>query len=376
MADSDSGEKTEEPTAKKLQKSREEGQLPRSKELSTALILVFSAIALLFIGEQLAKALLTIMRRAFTLSRDEVHDTAHMFQMLNSVLTELWFPMLVFLLIGIVAGIYGNIAIGGFNFSWKAAGPKASKMNPLSGFKRMFGMNGLVELLKGVAKVAVVAVSSWFALSFYQAEALTLDQELFPLNFTHALDLLAVIFLIMCCSLIPIVLIDVPYQKYKHNKELKMTKQEVKDEQKNTDGNPEIKGRIRRLQYEASQRRMMQDVPTADVVVTNPTHYSVALRYDKYGSGAPMVVAKGGDEMAMHIRTIAKANDVAILSTPPLARSIFYTTEVGDEIPEALFMAVAQVLAFVFQMQAFKQGKAPRPSPLSKKLPIPKELQH
>ncbi len=376
MADSDSGEKTEEPTAKKLEKSREEGQLPRSKELSTALILVASACALLLIGETIAKALLDIMRRGFTLSRDQVHDTNHMFQYLGSVLSDLAFPMLIFLVIGVIAGIYGNLAIGGFNFSWKAASPKASKMNPLSGFKRMFGLNGLVELLKGIAKVAVVAVSSWFALSFFQDQALSLDQELFPLNFAHAMDLLAIIFTIMCCSLIPIVLIDVPYQKYKHNKELKMTKQEVKDEHKNTEGNPEIKGRQRRIQHEASQRRMMQDVPTADVVVTNPTHFSVALKYDRKGAGAPIVVAKGGDEMAFHIRKIAKAHDVTVLSTPPLARSLFHTTEVGDEIPEALFMAVAQVLAYVFQMQAFAQGNAERPSPLTKNLPIPRDLRY
>lgn len=376
MADSDAGEKSEEPTAKKLEKSREEGQLPRSKELSTALVLVSSAVALLMLGEQIVTALINIMRRGFTLSRDESHDPVHMFQQFATVLSELAFPMLMFMIIGLVGAIYGNLAIGGFNFSWKAASPKPSKMNPLKGLKRMFGMNGLVELLKGIAKVAVVAVSSWFALSFYQPQALSLDQELFPLNFVHALELLSWIFLVMCCSVIPIVAIDVPYQKYKHTKELKMTKQEVKDEHKNTEGSPENKGRIRRLQYEASQRRMMQDVPTADVIVTNPTHFSVALKYDRDGNGAPKVVAKGGDEMALHIRKIAKAHDVVILSTPPLARSLFFTTEVGDDIPESLFMAVAQVLAYVFQMQAFKSGRAQRPSALSKNLPIPEDMRH
>jgi flagellar biosynthetic protein FlhB len=176
--------------------------------------------------------------------------------------------------------------------------------------------------------------------------------------------------------MIPIALIDVPYQAHKHKEEMKMTKQEVKDERKNAEGDPQVKGRIRRLQYQAAARRMMQEVPKADVVVTNPTHYSVALKYDQNGNRAPVVVAKGGDELAMHIRKIATAHDVPLVATPMLTRAIYYTTEVDEEIPHKLFMAVAQVLAYVFQLKAFKAGKGKRPKPVSNNLPIPPDMRY
>ena len=165
-----------------------------------------------------------------------------------------------------------------------------------------------------------------------------------------------------------------PYQIYKHNKEIKMTKQEVKDERKNSEGDPLVKGRIRRLQYQAATKRMMQEVPQADVVVTNPTHYSVAIKYDDSGNRAPVVVAKGTDELAMHIRKIATANDVPLIPSPMLARAVYYSTEIDGEVPNALFMAVAQVLAHVYQLKAHRAGKGKRPKPLKRDLPIPPEL--
>ncbi|MEG3768531.1 flagellar type III secretion system protein FlhB, partial [Alteromonas sp. 14N.309.X.WAT.G.H12] len=248
------------------------------------------------------------------------------------------------------------------------------KMNPLAGFKRMFGVNGFVELLKAFAKFVVIGAMALGALFYFQDEALHLDMELYPRNVFHALDMLGWAFLLMTLGMIPIAIFDVPYQLYKHNKEMKMSKQEVKDERKNADGNPQVKGRIRRLQYQAAARRMMQEVPQADVVVTNPTHFSVALKYDDNGGRAPILVAKGVDELAMHIRKIADAHDVPIVPSPMLARAIYYSTEVEHEIPHKLFMAVAQVLAYVFQLRAFKAGKGKRPNPLKKDLPIPPEL--
>jgi flagellar biosynthetic protein FlhB len=222
----------------------------------------------------------------------------------------------------------------------------------------------------------VVALMAYVALITFKDEALHLDLELYPQNLFHALDLIAWAFLIMCCALIPIAVFDVPYQSYKHNKEMKMSLQEVKDERKNADGDPQVKSRIRRLQYQAAANRMMQEVPNADVIVTNPTHFSVALKYDQFGTRAPTLVAKGVDEMAMHIRTIANAHDVPIVASPMLARAIYYSTEAEHEIPEKLFMAVAQVLAYVYQLKAFKQGKGKRPKPLKSNLPIPPELRH
>lgn len=369
-------EKTEDPTAKKQSDARKKGQIARSKELPTAFVLIASGGAFLLIGEQIASALFTVFKRTFTLSRDETHDPFHMFQAWGFAFEEISMPVLFYMLIALVAGVYGSIALGGFNFTWESAAPKASKLSPIAGFKRMFGVNGLVELLKAIGKFVVVSGMAYWALVLFQDEALHLDMELYPRNMFHALDMISWAFLMMTLALIPIALIDVPYQSYKHNKEMKMTKQEVKDERKNAEGDPQVKGRIRKLQYQAAAKRMMQEVPKADVVVTNPTHYSVALKYDQNGERAPVVVAKGTDELAFHIRKIAGAHGVPIVESPMLARSIYHTTEPDHEIPEKLFMAVAQVLAYVYQVKAFKSGKGKRPVPLKKDLPIPEELRY
>ena len=183
-------------------------------------------------------------------------------------------------------------------------------------------------------------------------------------------------FLALALSIGIIVAIDAPYQVWDHARQLKMSKQEIKDEMKNTEGSPEIKGRIRQAQYDMSQRRMMQDVPESDVVITNPTHFSVALKYDTVQGGAPMMVAKGMDEMALHIRKIAKEHNVEIVQSPALTRSLYYTAEVNEEIPEELFAAVAQVLAFIFQLNEHKKGRAKRPTPIAKTLPIPEEFKY
>ena len=372
----DTHEKTEDPTSKKITDSRKKGQIARSRELSTTLVLVASAIAFLLIGEQVATALYDVMQRMFTLSRDETYDYNHMFQAWGYALEAVTIPVVFILLIAMIGGIYGSIALGGYNFTWESAAPKANKISPIAGFKRMFGMNGLVELLKAIGKFVVVAGMAYVALIIFQDEALHLDLEIYTRNIFHALELIAWALLMLCCALIPIAAIDVPYQSYKHKEEMKMTKQEVKDERKNSEGDPQVKGRIRRLQYQAAARRMMQEVPKADVVVTNPTHFSVALKYDQNGNRAPVVVAKGADELAMHIRKIAAAHGVPIVSSPPLARAIFHTTEADQEIPEKLFMAVAQVLAYVYQVKAFKNGKGKRPPPLRKDLPIPDDMKY
>ncbi len=371
---SDANEKTEEPTAKKIEDARKKGQIARSRELSTTLVLVFSAIAFLMIGSHIANALFKVTQRTFILSRDETYDFNHMFQAWGYAFETISFPVLAYMLITTAAGIYGSIALGGYNFTWQSAAPKAEKISPIAGFKRMFGMNSVVELFKAIAKFIVVASMAYVALILFKDEALHLDLELYPRNLFHAMELIAWAFLLMCCALIPIAAFDVPYQSYKHNKEMKMSMQEVKDERKNSDGDPQVKGRIRKLQYQAAANRMMQEVPHADVVVTNPTHFSVALKYDQNGTRAPVLVAKGVDEMAMHIRKIAGAHEVPIVASPMLARAIYYSTEAEHEIPEKLFMAVAQVLAYVYQLKSYQQGKGKKPQPLQKDLPIPPEL--
>jgi flagellar biosynthetic protein FlhB len=372
----DSSEKTEDPTGKRLQDARSKGQIARSKELSTTLVLVASSLMLLLFGSFIADALFAIASRMFTLSRDETYDPTHMFSAWGVAITEVSTPVISFMLVTMIAGIYGSIALGGYNFTWYSAAPRFSKLNPLSGIKRMFGVNGLVELLKAFAKFIVIGAMALFALSLFQDEALHLDQEIYPLNIFHALDMIEWAFFLLTLGMIPIALFDVPYQSYKHNEQMKMTKQQVKDERKNSEGDPQVKGRIRKLQYQAAARRMMQEVPKADVVVTNPTHYSVALKYDEHGLRAPVVIAKGSDELAMHIRKIATAHDVPLIPSPMLTRAIYYTTEVEEEIPHKLFMAVAQVLAYVFQLKKYKAGKAKRPKPLNRNLPIPPDMRY
>ena len=376
MADSDSGEKTAEPTAKKLSDARKKGQIARSKDLGTMFVLVGSAVAIMLVGGMLTESLSLVMTRTFTLTREEVMDIHALYGVLRGTVTLLIAPLVWIFVIIMIAAFIGNTMLGGMSFSAEAMVPKLSKMSPLAGFKRMFGIKALVELVKSLLKFFVVFIVAYLLLSSLFEEILGLSLEAIPLNFEHAVTMLQWMFLVLALSIGIIAAIDAPYQTWDHNRQLKMTKQEIKDENKNTEGSPEIKGRIRRAQYEMSQRRMMQDVPDSDVVITNPTHYAVALKYDLEQGGAPMLVAKGIDQMAIHIRTIAKENDVEIIASPALARSLYYCAETNEEIPEELFAAVAQVLAFIFQLNEHKKGKAKKPIPISKNLPIPDDFKY
>lgn len=377
MAESESGaERTEEPTAKKLADARKKGQIARSKELGTMFVLVGSAMAMVFVGDYLVESMAQMMTRLFTLTRAETMDIHALYKVVADSTASVIPPLLWIFVIIMVAAFAGNSLLGGMSFSWSAMAPKANKLSPIAGFKRMFGVQAAVELLKSILKFFVVFIVAYLLLAGLFDQILGLSVEAIPLNFTHAVKLLLGMFITLTLSLIIIALVDAPYQVWNHNRQLKMTKQEVKDEMKNTEGSPEIKGRIRKTQYEMSQRRMMADVPNSDVVITNPTHYSVALQYDAKVGGAPMMVAKGIDEMALHIRTIAKEHDIEIIQSPALARSLYYTAEVNQEIPEELFAAVAQILAFIYQLAEHKKGRAHRPSPVAKELPIPDDFKY
>ncbi|ETJ48743.1 flagellar biosynthesis protein FlhB [Pseudoalteromonas agarivorans] len=376
MAEDSGQEKTEEPTSKKLDDAKKKGQIARSKELGTMFVLIFSAISLLLYGPEIGKGLYNIMGRMLSLNRSETYDTTKMFAVWSEVASALLFPMAMFVLIIVIAAFIGNTLLGGFNFSWEAAAPKPSKMSPMKGFKRMFGPQAAIELVKSILKFALVAIFAVFLIQTFFDEILHLSIESAPSNIIHALEILSWMFLGLSCTLVIIAAIDAPYQSYNHNKQLKMTMQEIKDEYKNSEGDPQIKARIRQTQRQMSQRRMMQDVPDADVIVTNPTHYSVALKYDTERAGAPIVLAKGIDEMAMQIRKIAKGNEVPIVESPMLTRALYHTAEIGQQIPDQLFTAVAQVLAYVFQLKRFKKGRGKRPIPLKSKLPIPDDFKY
>ena len=275
----------------------------------------------------------------------------------------------------LVAALIAPIGLGGWNFSTKALAPKGSRLNPLSGLKRMFGGKSLMELFKAIAKVLVVA--SMALLIFY----LSMDRlmAIAGLDVTAAMvqsvQILMMAILVMSAATVIIAAVDIPFQIHSYREKLKMTHQQVKDEMKDTEGRPEVKQRVRQLQYQMTQNRMMSALPNADVVVTNPTHYAVALKYDRdRQGGAPVLVAKGVDMMAMKIREVANKYEIPVVESPMLARAIYYHTQLEQEIPEGLFKAVAQVLAYVFQLQAFRRGKARRPY-LPKQLPIPDDLQ-
>jgi flagellar biosynthetic protein FlhB len=248
-------------------------------------------------------------------------------------------------------------------------------LDPIAGIKRMFSLNSLVELGKGIAKVSLIIAIACVLLMSMKGELLGLSREPLEAAIVHStsLSLWAAIFL--SSATVIIAMVDVPFQMFQHKKKLRMSRQDIKDELKDTEGKPEVKSKVRQMQMQMAQNRMMAEVPDADVVITNPTHYSVALKYNPESSGAPILVAKGADHIALKIREIAKANDVEFVESPALARSIFYTTELEQEVPEGLYVAVAQVLAYVFQLRQFRQGHGKRPYYVANPN-IPPDLRH
>ncbi len=377
MAESDGQERTEDPTGRRLSQAREKGQIPRSREMGTAVVLLSGVLGLMMVGPSLGRAMLAIWRVNFSFEREGIFDPQTMGRALVAAIAELMTPLLSLFAVVLLASILGNMLIGGINFSTEAMMPKFSKLNPASGLKRMFGVQSLIELVKSIGKVLFIALMAWLLFKANLEHILDLGQKQVAFAISDSLDSLLWIGLLLCCALLPIVLIDVPFQIWNHSRQLKMTKQEVKDEYKDSEGKPEVKGKIRQLQYEMANRRMMAEVPKADVVVTNPTHYSVALKYDKSKPGSsPVVVAKGIDDIAMKIREIAREYKVPMVASPALTRALYHTTKLDQEIPEGLFVAVAQVLAYVYQLQAYRKGKGEAPRRLPPELPIPDDLKH
>lgn len=374
MAEQDtSQERTEEATPKRLEKAREEGQVARSRELNTTILLVGGAFGVLMFGPMIAEHMIAMVRMNFTFDRRLMSSDTFMFSHLGGSLTEAMYAVLPLLLVLSIASVIGSIAVGGFLFSPKALVPRASRLNPLEGIKRMFSLKSLVELAKSVGKVLVVGTLAVLILVAYHEQILYLSDESLHPAIAHSIEISMWSVLALAASTILIALIDVPFQIWDHSKKLKMTLQEVKDEMKDTEGKPEVRGRIRQLQRELAQSRMMAEVPEADVVITNPTHYSVALKYDMNGEGAPRMVAKGADLVALKIREIAKAHNVTRVEAPILARAIYYTTEIDQEIPEGLYLSVAKVLAYVFQLQAYRPGQGRKPK-LPDALGVPEEF--
>lgn len=374
MAEEDSSqEKTEEPSQRKLDKAREEGNVPRSKELNTSGILLVSAICFLVFGASLGEGLMRVMAFCFSFDPQASWDTNIALEYFAGAGLEMILrtsPIFGFLLI---AALFIPIGLGGWNFSTKAIAPKFSRMNPLSGIKRMFSMNSLVELLKGWGKVLVVATAAILVLIGLKNQFLAMVFQPTEIAISDAAAIIAWSFFFMAASTIIIAVVDVPFQIHSHTKKLKMTMQELKEEFKNTEGKPEVKAKVRQLQREMANRRMMSDVPEADVIITNPTHYAVALQYKPSSMPAPVLLAKGVDEVAFKIREIGGEYKIPVIEMPALARSVYHNTKIGDEIPEGLYIAIAQVLAYVYQIDQWKKGVM-KQKPLKPNAPIPTDL--
>jgi flagellar biosynthetic protein FlhB len=373
MAEDSDAEKTEPASPKRLEQAREEGDVPRSREVATFTVLMAAGAGLWMTGGGLIRQLNAALVSGLSLNQEQIFDAD---VLLNRILVDVVQVMIACLPLGIavmVVALASPLLVGGWLFSGKAFMPNFGKLNPVNGIGNMFSTNALVELFKALAKAIVVGFVAWLVVMKQKDAVIGLAVEPLKLGTVHVLDMLASSFMFITGALGLIAAIDGPYQMWHYANKLKMTRQELIQESKESDGNPQVKAKIRQLQREMAKRRMMADVPTADVVVTNPTHYAVALKYSDGMRGAPKVVAKGTDEVAAKIREIAREHKVTMLEAPPLARALFKHTEIGDEIPEALYSAVAEVLAYVFQLRLFSKGGGNRPD-IPKKLDVPPEL--
>lgn len=375
MAENDSSqEKTEDATDKKVKEARKKGTVTRSKELTTMFLMFGSVLLFMTWGKNTAVTMQNIFQDVFIFADDINLDNKKIFAKMYDVIIVTGKVMLPFFIIMLIMGILSTLAVGGYNFTLEAIQFKLEKLDPISGLKRMFSVKSLVELVKSILKVFVISVSFYIVINMKILDVFQLDKKPFEVGLTESLDIILFSLLIMSLSLIFIALIDVPFQIFSGKKDLKMSKQEVKDEHKDVDGNPEVKHKIRRAQREIAKRRMMSEVPKADVIITNPTHYAVALKYNE-SMNTPIVVAKGADIIAQMIRKVATNNNVPLVRVPAVARSLYYNVELEQEIPSGLYIAVAKILAYVHDLRLYKTGVVKKYPVLAKDIDVPKDLQ-
>jgi len=373
MADDSDLEKTEPASQRRLEKAREEGQVPRSRELATFLMLATGTAALWIGGQAFYRSLSGVLRHGLGFDRETAHDSTVMVtQAAHGALHALLSLVPLF---GILAGValLASVALGGLVVSTKPLQPDFARLSPLKGLGRMFSANALVELLKTIAKALLVGgVASWVIWSSRE-RMMGLMQAPSPAALIEALSLVARCCALIIGSLLVVVLIDAPWQIWSHLRKLRMSKEDVRQEHKESEGDPHVKARIRQQQRAMARRRMMAAVPAADVVVTNPSHYAVALKYREDAMTAPTLVAKGTGLIAARIRQLAAENRVPVLEAPPLARALHHHVELGQEIPAVLYTAVAEVLAWVFQLRAWSTGRGREPQ-RPRHLPVPPAL--
>ncbi|WP_448506839.1 flagellar biosynthesis protein FlhB [Immundisolibacter sp.] len=374
MAEESAQERTEKATPKRLQDARNKGQVARSRELNSAALVLLGAGGLWMLGERIGTCLQGVLRSGLAFDRVAALDPTALSARLARASGEALFALAPWLALVLIVAALAPLMLGGFLLSADNLQLKLERLDPAKGLKRVFSVQGAVETGKALGKFVVVGGLAALVMSQMAPALLNLGGEPVPAALLHSAELTARAFFLTALGLLLIAAVDVPFQLWNHAKQLRMTRQDIKDEMKESEGRPEVRGRIRQRQQELSRRRMMQDVPTASVVVTNPTHYAIALRYDVGGNGAPRLVAKGADLVAAQIRALAKEHNVPILEQPPLARALFYSTKIGAEVPRELYTAVAQVLAYVYQlrtMMAAGHFKLPELQTLT----VPEELQ-
>ncbi len=373
MAEDSDLERTEPASPRRLEEARNKGNIPRSRELNTFAILMTAGTTLFIMGVPLAQGLMRLMKGGLTFDRALLNTPGLMWSILMQSLLDmllLFYPLILALLI---AALAAPILLGGWMLSTEALVPDFGRTNPLKGLGRLFSVTSLAELGKALAKSLVVGLIGYWVVWHYWEQMLSLATESVSSGTAHLAHLLSLSFILITSGMLLIVAIDVPFQLWEYSRKLRMTKEEVRQEMKESEGDPQLKSRIRAMQREAARRRMMSEVPKADVIVTNPTHYAVALRYDEKEMRAPRVVAKGSYLLAERIRELGAENGVMILRTPPLARALYKHAELDQEIPNALFAAVAEVLAYVYQLRSYNIGGGVKPE-LPATLPVPEGM--
>jgi len=374
MAGQDDGqERTEDATPRRREQARERGEVPRSKELATTALLLGAAGTFMVLTPWMADKFMELAKHAWQLDAATVRAPDAMFRVLREgtyigVLAAA--PVLIVLAI---AAIVAGVALGGVAFTFEPLLPQLSRIDPMAGLARMFSKRAVVELAKATLKLMVVGGPIVMMLASLANKMLALDRLNIQAAIAHAVGLIGWGFLAMAAATAIVALVDVPWQLYDFAEKLKMSFQEIKEESKDSDGRPEVKSRIRRLQQDMARKRMLTEVPNADVIITNPEHYAVALKYDQNTMAAPQVLAKGVDLLAERIRHVAAEHSITVIQTPALARAVYYSTEVGREVPKGLYLAVARVLAYVMQLNRYRTGIGKAPV-WPDELPIPDEL--
>ncbi len=373
MSEQSDLERTEPATPKRIEKAREEGQVARSQELTTFALLMVAAAGILFLGADVMDKLLKIMKVGMQLERELAFQPDLMLHRFYELSIEGLIAIAPLLLLLIIVAFFAPMLLSGWMISAKALMPKFDRINPIKGFGRIFSVRSLIELAKAIAKTIVIGGVAALMVWQNKEEVMALLTVPIDAGISRTGDYLAMSFLMIIGAMVLIVVIDVPFQIWEHAKQLRMTKEEIRKEHKEDEGDPYVKARIRGLQREAARRRMMAEIPKADVIVTNPTHYAVALKYKSDSMRAPTVVAKGVHLLAARIRELGEEHRIPILEAPPLARALYYHAESESEIPEKLYAAVAEVLAYVFQLRRYNEygGDVPNP-PVD--LPVPDGL--